>query len=104
MRYKPGNILLIVEVDYNDADYNTEVSEVTKNMVETLRPWFKKISERKGSFDANESGANHPTVLYDMPEDIFEFILDLCPFIEEGFHSINSVYAITLSESESLMW
>jgi len=97
-----NNLLVIVEADYNDGDYVTEVTETTTEEFEKFLPLAKKISATPGHPWATQEDPEHPIAVYsEFGKDLVrEFRDHFVPNYEYGVHSINSItiYSITGSE------
>lgn len=101
-------------VDTNDADFQTEVSEIDSDQLQMIKPLIQAIknfqsyevphSDHLGAYtwrhDHNyptqdclreDLGEIPPQVLYDFPEEVHELFRELCPWPEHGFHTIESI-------------
>jgi hypothetical protein len=100
---------LKIEVDTNDGDYISEITVITSKQLEQLRPLFAAI-KRFVPYKCGEDGYRHDNnfpygdccredmgelpvqELYkDIDPETLEYFIQLCPFCEYGFHTIESV-------------
>ena len=116
-------LMLLVTVDQNDADYNTAVHEVSPEQLERLRPVFEAIKNFQPYKGNSGSGlewthkSNWPMGEYQPREDLGEkFPVDIyagvlteaqieefegfCPYGEHGFHSVDRVTVLHVTEEE----
>lgn len=103
---------ITIKVDENDADYLTEVSDITEDELDMIRPLIKAIKAfdeyaAKGEgcfvsrcFEHNypmgemlreDLGEKPPQELYGCFKNIHELFERFCPDPEHGFHSIISI-------------
>lgn len=101
------NYTLTITVDENDADYITEVSEVTGAEILELLPLFRRIM----AFEPYKVGkwthtSNFPTGIavredlgekraidyYNISEEMYDKLLNVLPSPRHDFHSIESIY------------
>ena len=105
---------IIITVDANDADYLTNIEEISNEDLEKIKPLLEEIKNfkpyegrvwREGSppstFNNNypfgeyspreDMGELTPEELYlEIDEEAFEIFNDLCPYGEYGFHGCYS--------------
>ena len=111
-----AKLKLIVIVDQNDGDWNTQVSDITEKQLEELLPVFaaiKAFEPYKGDDVAWQHLHNHnwpmgeyaprekpPEKIYEgvLTEDQCEMFNEFCPFGEYGFHSIEKIEVLKISE------
>lgn len=117
-----------IKVDTNDADYNTEVSIITKDELELIKPLIKQIKKFKpytttikyshsnqhytrehrhnypyGECLRKDLGEKSPEELYEADEEVFNFFHDLMPYNEYGFHTIESIEVTPYVKKEKLL-
>lgn len=85
-----------VKVDTNDADYITEISDITEQELELIRPLIVAIKNCKEyhNYPKGEYVGKRPQDVYseyDFSEEVFEAFEELCPYNEYGFHTVESV-------------
>ena len=114
---------IVITVDTNDADYITEVSEISQEDLERIRPLIEAIknfepyqAQTKGKLgyrhDHNypcgdvlreDLGEKEPEEIYDFDEDIFDIFEDLLPSSQYGFHTITSIKVYPVPDKEVLL-
>jgi len=117
---------IAVTVDTNDADYNTEITEITEEDLEKIKPLieaiknFKPYETQSGPSDnitwrhthnyphgeyvpRRDLGEKSTRELYDFSEEIFQIFEDLCPYGEYGFHSIESITVCPANKKTKLL-
>lgn len=103
---------ITIKIDTNDADYNIQVSTITEEELEKIKPLIKQISKFKPytvpcSWNVNgrthrhnypygeclreDLGEKSPRELYKADDEVFELFEDLMPCNEYGFHTIESI-------------
>lgn len=107
---------IVVTVDSNDADYVSEVSEITNEQIKLIRPIIDAIKQTKTVNDGkhyqtnfnyrpvnkewNDKNVRAEELYGHLPN--FELFLDFCPISDEvlpyGFHTIKSIQIMTLTE------
>ena len=112
---------LLVTVDTNDADYITEVVEVSEKDLERFLPLIEKIKNFKpytvecegrwgniswsfnnnfptGECWRNDLGEKHPKELYNLSNEDYEDFVEIFQLwgSEWGFHTIVNIQEITL--------
>ena len=97
-----------IEVDTNDADYITNVSKISEDHLNKLRPLLKEIKERKDGYNfqigeyADEDSAKYYGGTPEKDEAV-EIFLDFAPYGEHGFHTVESVEVTPWVEKEKLI-
>ena len=122
---------ITITVDTNDGDYATEVSNITPEQLEKIRPLIEAIKEFKpyeviyktdykidgqdewpmthrhnypcGDILRDDLGEKDPREIYKFPEEIFELFEDFIPYGEYGFHTIESISYCPLQEKIKLL-
>lgn len=101
---------IIVKADTNDADYITEMTEITQEELDLIRPLVEAIRRFKpytveldgrsrrfhhnypnSEYSAWDLGEKSPRELYDFPEEVHQTFEELVPYGEYGTHTIESV-------------
>lgn len=101
---------IVIEVDTNDADYITSVSKVTalalKELLELFakvkafepyetrvdgRSWTHRHNFPDGECLRTDLGERNTQELYGLTPEDLDFLLDILPYAERGFHTITSV-------------
>lgn len=103
---------IIITVDTNDADYNTNVSKISGDDLEKIKPLIAAIKDFRpytvtvddwgwkhtGNYPSGEHfpntrrGEKHPTEIYpQFDAATHEIFAELCPYGGDGFHSVVSV-------------
>jgi hypothetical protein len=109
---------IVIQVDTNDADYNTSYNKISKSNLEKIKPLIKAIKKFKpytvslppkygysnrtwdhhanwpsGECQRDDLGEKSPRNLYAgvVSEDVFEMFEELLPYGEHGFHTIESI-------------
>lgn len=102
-----------IKVDTNDADYVSEVSTITEEDLEKIKPlieaiqnfkpyttpndWSEKGTEHRANFPVGECcredmGEKPANELYEeFTQEVFDIFYGLCPMVEYGFHDIESI-------------
>lgn len=104
-------LLLIIEADTNDADYVTEMTEVTPETLEPLLPIFTAIKDMTVKHQTDRNHYNWPNseCASDTVESVYEDILteeqielfnEYTPYGEYGIHTIKSIKVLVV-ESET---
>lgn len=114
MKYK-----LFISVDQNDGDWNESSNDITQEQLDELIPVFKAIKGFK-SYKGKSAGGlawahNHnwptgecfrPDLGEKTPTEIYKEVLtdyqvemfsDLCPFGENGFHTVESITVLEIT-------
>lgn len=118
---------LIIKVDSNDADYVEVSIEVDNETIANIRPVIKAIKQFKEYRNKSSSGLEYehrhnwpsgemlredlgeksPEELYLetglCTEDEFETFVKLLPYIEYGFHTINSIRLLEIVKDDALL-
>jgi hypothetical protein len=95
---------IIIECDYNDGDYITEITTISKEDLDKLRPLFAAIKANHGRYEIGEYADESPTEMYpQFTEDMHDLLQDFVPWGEHGFHTIESVKVAPLVEKEVLV-
>ena len=119
---------IIIEVDTNDADYNTQVSEIDEGdllVVRKIAELIKEFKPYKSEYKSSSSGEvrtwNHShnwpegdilrddlgekdsMELYGLTEEEHDIFSNYLPWCEYGFHTIESIKIFPLVESEELL-
>ena len=116
-----------ITVDTNDADYVSELSKITDEELMKLKPLIEAIKEFKpyegyGTsgrkfmhehnypsinseyFPRRDLGEKSPEEIYpNIDADIHEMFQDMCPFSEYGFHTVESITLLYVSDIEELL-
>ena len=99
---------IVITVDENDADYMTEISTVTDEELEYIKPLIEEIAKQP------EKSHNYPMGEYthgpdgfekypQFNEDIHQAFLELCPYGEHGFHTVKSIQIQPYQEKITLL-
>jgi hypothetical protein len=109
-----------VIVDQNDADYNTKVTPINEEDLNTIKPLIHAIKNFKPYVSGNWTHRhNYPWGEYlprtdlnerfieeiypDVPKDVIElFEEEFIPYGEHGFHSIKSIRVFEIVNEEIL--
>lgn len=101
-----------IKVDANDADYMTEVSEITESQLLQIKPLIEAIkkfkpyvgtrADWKYPFDRNyhvgegvriDLGEKEVEDVYpEISPEVHELFREFCPYGEYGFHTVESIY------------
>jgi hypothetical protein len=123
---KDRNLRLIITVDMNDADYNTEMNTITEEDLEKLLPVFEAIQNFKpykgksgsqtehahrsnwphGEYVPREDlGEKFPKEIYAgiLTEDQCEMFTEYCPFGEHGFHSVVDITVLEVIHEKAYL-
>jgi len=111
-----------ITVDTNDADYNTLNSEISEEDLNKLRPLIDAVKNFEpytvevnrfswtfaGNFPwgeyCHDLGQKSAIEYYsDFDEELIEWLADLCPESEWGFHTIKSITVCPVTEKEILL-
>lgn len=106
---------LAIEVDENDADYLTKISDISEDELAQLEPVFEAIRNFQPYKGKSKSyglewehshnwpsggeysprvdlGEKYPRDIYpQLTDDQIEMFEERCPFGENGFHSVESI-------------
>jgi hypothetical protein len=106
---EPKKYTISITVDTNDADYLTEVSEISEEELALILPLIKVIAQR----DKNVQIRNYSTSeyesgpsgreIYNCDKEVFEAFESLCPYGEYGFHTIEEIKIAPLVVWEKLL-
>lgn len=95
------NYLMIVSVDTNDGDYETNDEILTQHLYEKYKALAERIKAARPVPTDKESWRDNrpPVEMYanDFTPEEIEMIEDLCPGCEYGFHTIESFKFYPLS-------
>jgi len=116
---------ITIVVDANDADYNTNVSKISEEDLEKIKPLIAAIAAFKTYSGLSKGGYTHshhhnypigkyayrPDLGGKSPEEIYadfdaathELFMDYCPLCEHGFHTIKSVEIAPWAKKEKLL-
>jgi len=109
---------ITIQVDTNDADYLTEVREISQKDFDVISPLIRAIKAFKpykgkhymeshnysvGDAYRPDLGEKGPRELYDFSEEVFEKFEEFLPSAEHGFHTIESITIGPLSEKTELL-
>jgi len=91
--------LLVIEADYNDGDYVTEMSEVSDETLAILEPIIKIVKSKRGKWPECD-GLNKILEYYagELTEDQIETFSSYVPWNEYGVHSIKSITVLKVAE------
>lgn len=111
MDMKTKEYEIIIKGDTNDADYVTEISPVSKETLDKLRPLILAIAEFKKSNPFEHSyplseycRGESPQELYpQFDEETHELFREYCPRGESDIHSIESILVAPTQEKEKLV-
>ncbi len=99
---------LIVVADTNDADYVTQMTDVSLETVEELRPLLSAIAKNDGQWCTSEyenieySG---PIAVYgkEFTEELVEKFNGMVPYGENGVHTIETIKLIQYCDVETFI-
>ena len=114
---------IVIKVDTNDADYITEISKISEEDINKIRPLIKAIKNFKpyssklndgsswkhshnypfGECLREDLGEKEPREIYDFDEEIFDIFEGCLPYPEYGFHTIKSITVCPLVKKEKLL-
>lgn len=122
---------LVVEVDTNDADYDSQTTKITDEQLTRFKPLFegiknfhpyKAMDNQKwsdhhmefihnhnwpmGEAQREDLGEKSPREIYSGVVDektFLDFEEDFIPYPEYGFHTIESIKVITVVNEEKLL-
>ncbi len=102
---------IAVTVDTNDADYNTKVSFISESLLAELEPLIRAIKKKGprqnylvGDCCRRDLGEKPPTEMYpEFSERLHDKFRDLCPYIEGGFHTIESITVSPVTATRKLL-
>lgn len=125
---KYGIYEITIVVDMNDADYNTQVSNITGEELEKIKPLIEAIKgfksyqteteDEMGNFTwthhhnypvgeyspRTDLGEKHPEEIYSQfNEEIHELFREHCPYGEHGFHTVKRIEVTPLVEKTRLL-
>ena len=99
-RAKQKKFEMVIEVDENDGDYLTEVTEITETQLGLIMPLIKALKGAPGichQYEVGEQASIEPEDVYpQFNVDVHEEFQDHCPNPEYGFHTIVSITIIPL--------
>ena len=99
---------IIIIVDENDADYMTEISSISDEELEQIKPLIDVIAnqpEKRENYSVGEY-VGSLDVLEKYPQfdkDIHRMFLELCPYGEHGFHTVKSIQIQPYQEKITLL-
>ena len=104
-------IFIYIELDENDADYRSELTEITTETLEAIRPVIDKI--RRMENDPYNSEYNYLTGERECDGDSAEILYsglsgwekwnELLPFSEWGFHTVSAIKIFHVESVENLL-
>jgi hypothetical protein len=131
MAKKKENMLEItITVDTNDADYLTEVSEISESDLNKIKPLIEAIKKFKpytgkttGTYAGRDWDHHHnyphgnaeytprldlgekpPEEIYpQFPKELHELFQEFCPYGQDGFHTVESIYITPLVKKTKLL-
>lgn len=114
---------ITITVDTNDGDYATEISEISEEDLETIKPLIAAIkkfkpykTKSKSGYDLThdhnypydeclreDMGEKSPRDVYKFNTEVFDIFEDLVPCSEYGFHTIESITTAPLHSKTKLL-
>lgn len=114
---------LTITVDTNDADYITEVTDITESQYLIVKEVCGKIKQFKpyigtkpdywkslhhnnfpeGECCRKDLGEKSPKDIYNISGEEYETFRELCPYDEYGFHTIESVKVSDIPSDEEIL-
>ena len=108
---------IAITADTNDGDYITEVSEISEEDLDTIKPLIQAIKEFKpyknkythhhnypwGEYVRDDMGEKSARELYKFDEEIFELFEEYIPYGEYGIHTIESITICPLQKKTKLL-
>lgn len=94
---------IIITADTNDGDYITEKTLITDEQIELIKPIIEEIKKNNGDFGVGEAGWRNPSKEEYTHMKGYDLFMEIIPYGENGFHSIDSIEVITVVETEKLL-
>lgn len=102
---------ILIRVDINDADYIMDVNKISEEDLEKIKPLIEAIKNFKPymskdsdgkewkhysnypiKFVRDDLGEKNPKELYpEFSDEVHEILSDLCPYGDDGFHTIEEI-------------
>jgi len=92
---------IVVIADTNDADYVTQISTISEELLLEIQPVIEAIKAKNATITPGRGIYNWPSSEYrketvedtypQLTEDQIECFRELCPYGEYGIHTIKSV-------------
>lgn len=101
---------LVVKADFNDADYITEINEISDTDIKKIMPIIEainKIGDRHNwANDINTDISDLKELFPDVPRKIIDKFEEYVPYNSEsgyGPHSIESIRILTVEDDKELI-
>jgi hypothetical protein len=105
-------LYIVIEADTNDADYITEINEISAEELELIKPVVKAIKKHKGdynwpNFEGRRGNEKSPEEIYVesglVTEEQFDTFSQYVPHGEYGVHTIESVTLFEVTNKTELL-
>ena len=90
---------IYIKVDTCDADYQASLNAITDEEIELIAPLIKSImNTERHNYDTrciyDDDLYEKLQKEYQFSQEVHETFIDLCPSVEEGFHTVAEVKII----------
>ena len=83
---------IYIEVDTNDGDYVGDLKDITEKNAARLTDLINKSGDELAQWQEGDCAEQNPIDAYpDFTEEEIEFISDLMPYSEYGFHTVEKI-------------
>ena len=88
---------ILIEGDYNDGDYDSNLSEITDEQIEFIKPIIKAIKENNNSYYSGEIASKGESAKEDYGHlECYEFFDQLTPNGDYGYPGIHTIESINI--------
>lgn len=91
---------ILIKVDTNDGDYIEQLNKISQEKFESIFPVIELIKENDGDYSCGEMGDSGEELYSHL--DGYNAFDHLCPRVEYGFHTIESIEIYDVSNVSKL--